>query len=289
MPFPLRRTLDPLVEPIDLATMKNHLRVDITDDDSLIGTLISLVRERVEDMTSRCLLPQEWTFYLDRFPGWWRDGREGVYGFGSHNLRSLWRHNHLSIILPRGPVLSVESISYKDLTGAQQTLDPSSYEVDLVSEPARITPVFNGSWPTALWDTNSVAIKFICGYQQTVTDVLTVPSAAPYQVTLTRAANAASLTSVTDVNASALVLNCTLANGIVTVPSSEAGLKVSVVYQTTSSPQSFIHAIKLMCAAWYETRAEVVQGSGNFNSMPTPMSATSLLATYEMFKVGYPK
>ena len=216
MPFPLQRIVDPASEPVLLIDMKSYLRVDFTDDDDLITTLISAARERAEDVTGRCLISQQWQFSFDEFPayGCWSHLH---HRHGRHN--SLFAHNPQEIILPRGPVLSVDSITYKDTTGTVQTLDPSAYNVDNISQPARITPTYNTTWPIALYDTNSVTILFTCGY--------------------------------------------------------------------ANVPNSFVHAIKLITAAWYENRSEVVQAGGNFNKFPMPLSAESLLGTYNMFPLGY--
>jgi hypothetical protein len=272
--------------------MKLYLRIDIDDDDVTTQNMISTARERAEDLTARCLLRQQWVFSFDKFPTWWGNESGSSYFFEHHHPRhhSMFRSDNVAIILPRGPVLSVDSITYKDISGTVQTLDPATYNVDLLSQPARIRPLYNGVWPQALWDTNSVVIKFTAGYEQTVTEVLTVPSVAPFAVTISRFNKFLSLTSVTDVASGTLLSGCSIdINGAVTVPSGEAGLRVSVVYQVNSIPNSFLMAIKLLCAAWNENRAEVAQGGGNFNSLPTPIAATSLLGTYELFPVGYPK
>ena len=162
MPFPLRRVLDPATEPVSLSDMKNYLRVDYTDDDALISTLISAARERAEDVTGRCLMSQQWQFSFDQFPnyGCWQ------YLHLRRHRESMFSHDERSIILPRGPVLSVDSIQYVDqLTGTLQTLDPSLYTTDLLSEPARITPKYMSTWPLARFDTNSVTILFTAGYE----------------------------------------------------------------------------------------------------------------------------
>jgi uncharacterized phiE125 gp8 family phage protein len=77
----------------------------------------------------------------------------------------MFANDETAIILPRGPVLSVDSITYKDQTGTVQTLSPSAYNADLLSQPARITPTYGTVWPVALYDTNSVTITFTAGYQ----------------------------------------------------------------------------------------------------------------------------
>ena len=290
MAFPLRRVLDPQVEPVTLSAMKNYLRVDITDDDALIGSLISVARERAEDMTSRCLLPQQFAFAFDRFPSWgWAAWGNDDGQWGNHNHKhTMFKSAHLAIILPRGPVISVDSIKYVDQSGTVQTLDPTLYNADLLSEPARITPIHNGSWPSALYDTNSVTITFTAGYQQTVTELVTMPQTAPFTAALQRGALSVSLTSCVD-NTTKVAVSGALSGGILTCAGATAGEVLLVSYVVTSVPQSFIHAIKLLCDAWYNNRSEVVQGSGNFNSMPMPVSATSLLGTYQLFPVGYPR
>jgi hypothetical protein len=290
--FPLRRTLDPLTEPVSAEAMKNYLRVDVDEDNELIMGLISAARERAEDLTSRSLVPQQWTFALDMFPTWWLETglSTNFYGIQHPGHRSLFRHDGNVITLPRGPLISVDSIQYIDGSGTLQTLDPATYVIDYLSEPARITPAYGLSWPTTQWTVNAVTIKFTVGYQQTVTETLTVSSSAPFTVTVGRAVTAQTLVSVTSVPSGPVVTGCTLNNGVITFPTNaQANTKVSVVYLVSSIPQSFIHAIKLMCGAWYENRAEVVQGGGNFNSMPTPISAVSLLAMYDMLPVGYPR
>lgn len=294
MPFPLQRTLDPLTEPIDLDTIKNYLRVDIPDDDDLISNLISTARERAEDLTGRSLLRQSWTFAIDHFPSYWRGGDYnsslGVFNYRHHLRPSMFVTDTISIILPRGPVLSVDSITWKDATGTVNLLDPRQYEVDLLSEPTRIRPAYKQSWPYAMWDMNSVVIKFTTGYEQTVTEVLTVPAAAPFTVAISRQSTFLSLTSVVDVvSGLPLVASINTFTGEVTVPSTEAGLNVIVTYQVNSIPKSFIHAMKLMVGAWYDNRSEIVQGGGNFNQLPTPISAVSLLGMYELFPLGFPK
>lgn len=295
MPFPLQRTLDPIVEPVSLSDMKDYLRVDITEDDALISSIISVARERAEDLTSRSLYEQEWTFCMDRFPLWLGEHTYGygLYGGCHRHLHSMFIHDRMSIILPRGPVLAVDSITYKDLTGTVQTLGSDWYEVDLISQPARITPVYNGSWPVALWDTNSITIKFRCGYQQTATEIVTVPATNPATVAVSRQTTSLFLISAVDAttlgNPTPTPVDATMNAGILTFPNPTPGQKVQVVYQVSSIPQSFIHAIKLISGAFYENRAEVIQGGGNFNVIPSPLSATSLLSTYDLFPLGYPK
>src|SRR5690606_2147840 len=79
------------------------------------------------------------------------------------------------------PVQSVESVKYYDTAGVQQTLDSSDYLVDIASEPGRIVPVPDTSWPETQRRPNAVEVAFTAGYGETLSDV---PAAAKQAVLL---------------------------------------------------------------------------------------------------------
>ncbi len=58
----------PALEPVSLADVKAHLRVDHDDDDALLTAAIVAARVHVESATRRVLIEQEWRIYLDRWP-----------------------------------------------------------------------------------------------------------------------------------------------------------------------------------------------------------------------------
>ena len=68
------------------------------------------------------------------------------------------------IYLPNPPLKTVDSVKYYDTAGVLQTLDPATYLVDAISEPARITPAPSTSWPATQNRMNAVQITFTCGY-----------------------------------------------------------------------------------------------------------------------------
>ena len=64
--------------------------------------------------------------------------------------------------MPR--LVSVTSITYLDMAGEQQTLDPSAYIVDASSQPARIVPAINLTWPTTdYYIPGSVKVTYVAG------------------------------------------------------------------------------------------------------------------------------
>jgi uncharacterized phiE125 gp8 family phage protein len=131
-------TAPPAEEPITLTEAKLHLRVDHSDDDTLITSQIKTAREYCEDFQNRAFITQTIKLTLDEFPD--------------------------VIYVPRPPLISATSIKYIDVNGQQQTLNSSVYKVDTESEPARIVPAFNQCWPGLRGDINSVEVIYQAGY-----------------------------------------------------------------------------------------------------------------------------
>lgn len=58
----------PTTEPLTLWDARAHLRVDNTDEDTLISGLIMAARLHAESFTGRALAPATWRLTLDTFP-----------------------------------------------------------------------------------------------------------------------------------------------------------------------------------------------------------------------------
>ena len=54
--------IPPSIEPVDLAYAKTFLRVDGTDEDALIASLIGMAREQVETMIGRTLIQRSYLY-----------------------------------------------------------------------------------------------------------------------------------------------------------------------------------------------------------------------------------
>lgn len=152
MALALQLVAGPTVEPIDLVTAKNHLRVDTDDDDALITDMISEAREHVEAMTNRALLTQTWKLVLDRFPP-----------------------SSGPIQIPRPPLQSVSNVQYTDSANNVVTVSNSVYRVDTATEPGRVQPGYSLFWPPAVLQTiAAVNVTFVAGW----TDPSLVPKRA---------------------------------------------------------------------------------------------------------------
>ncbi len=137
----------PSVEPVATSEAKSQIRVDTSDDDTLIGNYITASREHGEQMTRRAFITQTWVWKMDQFPA------NGV------------------LYVPLPPLQSVTSVQYIDANGATQTWSTDDYDVDTSSQPGRIVPVYNNSFPTTRNDTNAVTVTFVAGYGDAGSDV----------------------------------------------------------------------------------------------------------------------
>jgi len=136
-------TAPPAIEPVTLDAAKAHLKVDTSDDDTLITDMIAAARARAELIISRAFITQHWTLSLDTWPD------DGV------------------IAIPFPPLQSVASVTAyaPDDTGA--VLDASTYQVDTASAPARLALKPNASPPVNLRRINAIEIAYIAGYGDT--------------------------------------------------------------------------------------------------------------------------
>lgn len=154
----------PVAEPVSLALAKTHLRVDFTDDDVLIAAYITAARELCESYTGRAFSTETWDLFLDDFPrADYPTPRlpPGTYsaGGGFEAARS-----DITLELPVNRVTAVTYIKYYDSGDVQQTLDPTLYQLDTASLPARVLPKNGQPWPdvsTTLM--NTVNVRFTAG------------------------------------------------------------------------------------------------------------------------------
>jgi len=128
----------PATFPVTLAEAKAQCRVDDNSEDSLINGLIAAATDYVEQYTGRALVSQTWRLTLDEFAD--------------------------SIIIPKGPVLSVSSVQYYDTAGLLQTVASTTYTVDKVNDPSWVVLNSDAVWPEILDAVNSVNVNFVAGY-----------------------------------------------------------------------------------------------------------------------------
>lgn len=125
--------------PVSLAELKAHLRIDTTDFDAELTLALNAAINDVEEETWRALITQEWRLSLPRFPS-------------------------EVIVLPKGRLQSVDTISYLDVDGVETEIDEDDYVAATDSDPGMVFPAYYKSWPVCREQPDSVKIEFTCGY-----------------------------------------------------------------------------------------------------------------------------
>ncbi len=132
----------PTTTPVDLAEVKEHLRVDFSDDDPLITALIDAATSYLDAWTGilgRVMVTQTWDLTLDDFP-------------------------EDAISIPLGPLQSVAALNYVDVSGATQSIAEANFYVDTKSPDGWVVPDADFTWPETLYAPNVVTVRFVVGY-----------------------------------------------------------------------------------------------------------------------------
>lgn len=160
----------PASEPVSLADAYDSARVT-TPDDALMTSLITAAREFAETYTRRQFVTATWLYALDAFrasfvgPGYdtFRQPATLPQTLGSFPFGTMsYPWNVINIPLP--PLQAINSIVYIDPNGNQQTLAPSQYIVDPITQWGRISPAYGQIWPPTRPQLNAVQITFTAGY-----------------------------------------------------------------------------------------------------------------------------
>lgn len=139
----LRTKTRPVVEPVSVSEAKAHCRVDTTNDDQYIASLVSAAREYCETYMDETLVDTEYVMRLDAFPP--------------------------RIELPRPPMsqtperTAVTIVYTTGEAGGTATLDATQYRVDRDAVVGTLRPLYGGSWPSHLLDYGSVSVTWWAG------------------------------------------------------------------------------------------------------------------------------
>lgn len=143
MALSIRLVVPPASLPVTVADAKAYARVSTDAEDELIGTLIAAAVEQLDGyagLLGRAIMPQTWEMALDRF------------------------QSTAEIRLPLGPVASVASITYADLLGVDQVVEPANYVLDdRPTDHGWIVPVATFGWPMSMDRINAVRVRWVAG------------------------------------------------------------------------------------------------------------------------------
>ena len=155
---------------VPTSTQKSFMRVDFSDDDTLIGELVKSSQNVIETYINRAITTQTLSLFLDRLP-YYRDVklREGVYTATDINYSADY------IVLPKPPVASITHVKYYANDNTASTFAASNYFSDVDSSQARVVLKNGVSWPTLteLRQGNAYEVQYIAGYGNSASDVPT--------------------------------------------------------------------------------------------------------------------
>lgn len=140
-------TNGPDFEPITLAEAKAHLRIDGSEEDALINSLIITSRLHVEAALGLALITQSWSYFIDRWPR----GR--------------------SVVLPLKPVQAVSQVRVWAADGSSQIIPAASYLLDGPGSPPRLVWHGAASPPVPGRLANGIEIGLEAGYGGAAADV----------------------------------------------------------------------------------------------------------------------
>lgn len=143
----LKLLTPPAAEPVTLAEMKAHARIDTDADDGLLEPLIKAARQWAEEYTKRAFITQTWEMCLDNSP----DG----YFFP----------------IPKPPLVSVSAIKIFANNGEEILWPAQNYFVDNYREPGRVALRSGSVWPNEERFINNIMIEYIAGYGDDAEDV----------------------------------------------------------------------------------------------------------------------
>lgn len=142
--YNLTTTVPPTTEPVVYSDLFNYLKLIDDTDESLVTLLGAAGRAYVEGRTKLTLISSTYTVQFDTFS------------------------DCIGLRLPRRPVTAVNSITYIDVNGNQQTLPTSQYLID-TKLWTRIRPAAPGvCFPfTYPGQANAVTVSFTAGTSTT--------------------------------------------------------------------------------------------------------------------------
>ena len=127
------------------AQAKEHLKIDVTDDDTIIDNLILAATQSCEIFTNQYFIDTVVTQYSDTWDDFYT--------------------------LYKSPVDSITHVKYYDSNDTQQTLASSNYILGHYSQPARIGVAVGGTLPNLSDRINAVEVKYTVGYGTASSDV----------------------------------------------------------------------------------------------------------------------
>jgi uncharacterized phiE125 gp8 family phage protein len=137
----------PASEPVSLDDAKAYLKLDTTDEDALVTTLVTAARLHVEGTTGRALITQSWRLVLDDWP---------PVGL---------------VRLPVAPLQSLTEITAYDVNGDAVTLSTDGVLWDALAAPSLLYLPTGFGDEVVLRPFQGIEIDYVAGYGSDPADV----------------------------------------------------------------------------------------------------------------------
>ena len=130
---------------LTVAEVKEHLRVDTTADDTLIGNLIKAATQSAEIFTNRYFIETEVFMYCDKW-------------------------SEMNPLL-KSPVSDLVNIKYFNTDEVDTLWATTNYDEDISAQPARIGLSQDGEFPTTANRIAAIKVRYKVGYGTSASDV----------------------------------------------------------------------------------------------------------------------
>lgn len=169
----VRELSKPTVFPIDLNTLKSHLRITDNYSDQYLTMLIETVTGVVEQYLSKRLISRQVEMWMDYFPG--KGSDYSLYGAGTAQIPVRFASIGMDrwFDLYGTPVTAFDSFKFITLDDVEHTFDPANYLVDHtdLDAPARVILRYSAVWPINLQVAHAIKMTYTLGYGPVATDV----------------------------------------------------------------------------------------------------------------------
>jgi hypothetical protein len=154
----------PTEDALNLATVKEFLRLDGTADDAALTAIIKGSTKRVESYIDQKLITQTWDIFFDGFPASYGDGHEPWWDGMRQGAISELSKSVPFMEMPFGPLASA-SVKYINEAGTEMTYDSAGYVIDTRDRHGAIVLKSGYLWPTdILTPVNGVVVRGVFGY-----------------------------------------------------------------------------------------------------------------------------
>ena len=157
----------PVSEPVTVGEVKSWLRIDDNSEDATLVALVTTARMAAEEYLRRSLITQSWRMTLNPVRSRALDDLPaGVYDLPVNYFDGALA---TSVVLPRGPIQSITTVTTYGLDDVGTVYDPVGYRLDANS--GRLLLTNGATWPGSLRAYGAADVVYVAGYGPQAKDV----------------------------------------------------------------------------------------------------------------------